>query len=339
MNITERQFHDAITVLEQRADNRTTYILNSGKMFGDQESVKKYEDAEKQQMSNHFLYGDMSGVQKETEWWEHIINLVGLTFSKQSVLNKWSYEKMQSSTEKSVFQTSFSILNLKSNNIQEQGDEITLQVNNLLAGVLNPEKTYLTAGILSVSEIQEILKAYPEICLTLPDFFTPGRVPISTAMPQGGNKLLLADIYISKCNKTQLGTKKVNLSQAEKITDLEQKVVALEDTCKCTKTQLATENLSQAAKIESLERQTMALNESLTKLQNYAKVADTAKSHYDLWTAGIIAVVIILAFFGGVSAAIFFGQYTLKKRVDVQDMNQEIQRKAAASANTETKGL
>ena len=119
MNITERQFHDAITVLEQRADNRTTYILNSGKMFGDQESVKKYEDAEKQQMSNHFLYGDMSAVQKETEWWEHIINLVGLTFSKQSVLNKWSYEKMQSSTEKSVFQTSFSILNLKSNNIQE----------------------------------------------------------------------------------------------------------------------------------------------------------------------------------------------------------------------------
>ena len=83
----------------------------------------------------------------------------------------------------------------------------------------------------------------------------------------------------------------------------------------------------------------MALNETLTKLQNYAKVPDAAKSHGDLWTAGIVAVVVILAFFGGVSTAIFFGHYTLKKRVDVQDMNQEIQRKAAANANTETKGL
>ena len=308
-------------------------------MVGDEDSVKKYEDAEKQQMTNHFLYGGMSAVQEETEWWEYIIDLVGLTFSKQSVLNKWSYQQMQSATEKSVFQTSFSILNLKSSNIQEQADEITLQVNNLLAGVLNPEKTYLTAGILSVSEIQEILKVYPEICLTLPEFFMPGKVPISTAMPQGGNKLLLADIFISKCNKTQLGTEKVDLSQAEKITDLEQKVVALEDNCQCTKTQLATENLSQAKKLEALERKIVGFNETLSKLQNYAKVADTAKSHYDLWTAGIVALVIILAFFGGVSAAMFSRQYTLKKRADVQDFNQEIQRKAGAAPTAETQGL
>ena len=339
MNITERQFHDALTVLQQSADNRTSYILNSGKMVGDEDSVKKYEDAEKQQMTNHFLYGGMSAVQEETEWWEYIIDLVGLTFSKQSVLNKWSYQQMQSATEKSVFQTSFSILNLKSSNIQEQADEITLQVNNLLAGVLNPEKTYLTAGILSVSEIQKILKLYPEICLTLPEFFMPGKVPISTAMPQGGNKLLLADIFISKCNKTQLGTEKVDLSQAEKITDLEQKVVALEDNCQCTKTQLATENLSQAKKLEALERKIVGFNETLSKLQNYAKVADAAKSHYDLWMAGIVAVVIILAFFGGVSAAMFSRQYTLKKRADVQDFNQEIQRKAGAAPTAETQGL
>ena len=315
MNLTENQFKDALTILQESAENRTTYILHQGKMVGDKTSLKKYEDAQKQQMSNHFLYGGMSAVQRETEWWEHVIDLVGLTFSKQSVLNKWSYQKMQTATEKSVYQMSFSTLLLKSNNLAEQADEIALQVNNLLAGVLNPEKTYLTAGILSVSEIQEILKLYPEVCLTLKEFFMPNKVPVSTAMPQGGNKLLIADIYISKCNKTQLGTENVNLSQAE--------------------------NLNQAKKIESIERQMLAFNETLSEFQNYAKVADTVKSHSSLWTAGIIALVIVVAFFGGVTVTIFIKQYTLKKRADVQEIKQEIRKKAIAEEPliAETEGL
>jgi hypothetical protein len=339
MNITENQFSDALTVLQQSAENRTSYILHPGKIVGDEDSVKKYHQAEEQQMSNHFLYGGMSAVQQETAWWQYIIDLVGLTFSKQSVLNKWSYQKMQTATEKSVFQMSFSTLLLKSNNLAEQADEISLQVNNLLAGVLNPEKTYLTAGILSVSEIQEILKLYPEICLTLPEFFMPGKVPMSTAMPQGGNKLLLADIYIRKCNKTQLGAENVDLSRAEKIEYLEQKVAALEDTCKSTKTQLAAENLNQAEKIKSFEQKVVAFNETLSKFQDYAKIADTVKSHSSLWTAGIVAFVIIVAFFAGVSAAIFSKQYSLKKRADVQDMKREIEKKAEQPPIAETKEL
>ena len=344
MNATENQFQDALTILKEGAENRTSYILHPGKMIGDENSVKKFQHAEDQQMSQHFLYGDMSAVQTETEWWQYILDFAGLTFSKQSILNKWSYQQMQTATEKSVYQMSFSTLLMKSDNIAEQADEISLQVNNLLAGVLNPEKTYLTAGVLSVSEIKEILAEYPEICLSLPEFFMPGRVPMSTAMPQGGNQLLLADIYISKCNKTYLGAQNVDLSRAEKIENLEQKLVALNDSCKRTKSQLAAENLSQAEKIKSLEQQMVAFNETLSTFRDYAKVSDTQGSHYSLWTAGIVTLVVVVAFFGGVTAAILSRQYTLKRRADFQDVRQEIANRAgAASAEqfqiAETEGL
>ena len=95
-------------------------------MAANREQVDSFKKAQEKQVKNHFIVHKQSTIQQPTRWYDDVIKLFGMTFSKQAIINKSNLKEFQTQIEKSVFLTSFGFLLLEGQKISNQADLITI---------------------------------------------------------------------------------------------------------------------------------------------------------------------------------------------------------------------
>ena len=321
MNMTQQDFEDAMKILKHSSTNTSNFFFHEGFMAADRDQVDSFKKAQKKQVHNHFLVGKQATIQEPTKWYDDVIKLFGMTFSNQAIINKGNKKEFQTQIEKGVFMTSFGFLLLEGQKISNQANTITKEVEHFLNGVMNPEKNYLTRGSLSVTEIETVLKNYPDICLTLKEAFEPGRVPMTTAMPID-EKLLLADYYFPK--------KCLNLNSTGQLDSFESNIDTL---AKIDNQQLELNTLKQEiVSLESIKEEFGVFKELLGELKKNktfiqdqvtskvnAKITEMLLTHFNLWIAFIV-VIFLIAIQIVVIGVLAYQNHDLKKRANLADV-------------------
>ena len=318
--MTQQDFNDAMKILRHSSTNTSKYFFHEGFMAANREQVDSFKKAQEKQVKNHFIVHKQSTIQQPTRWYDDVIKLFGMTFSKQAIINKSNLKEFQTQIEKSVFLTSFGFLLLEGQKISNQADTITKKVDHFLNGVMNPEKNYLTRGSLSVTEIEEVLENYPDISLTLKEAFEPGRVPLTTSMPID-EKLLIADYYFPKLTLNSTGQyfesfeSNIDLSakidqQQKDLNSLKQEIVSLES----IKKEFV---VFKEFMVEIKKNQTFIEDQAISFAQG--KITEMLLTHANIWIAfsvGIFLIIILIIVIG----VLVYQNRDLKKRANLAEV-------------------
>ena len=86
--MTQQDFNDAMKILRHSSTNTSKYFFHEGFMAANREQVDSFKKAQEKQVKNHFIVHKQSTIQQPTRWYDDVIKLFGMTFSKQAIINK-----------------------------------------------------------------------------------------------------------------------------------------------------------------------------------------------------------------------------------------------------------